>query len=513
MTTHPNPPPDAPASVTPSLHQTHPLEKWLQKDWVRFLVRHLAAERPGRAEPHLLRALRSYANPDATRSDRLLYAPIHFAIDRLRGEVSRETLRAKLAGHPPTLRGIIATARSVAHFGLTTPQRWLHPLFIVWNFTHRCNLRCRHCYQSSTANMAENELTLDEKLRLVDEFARHYLAMIAFAGGEPTLSDDLIPVIARCREHGIHTSLATHGGTLTGELCRRLADVGLNYVEVSLDSVDPERHDRFRGVPGSWKRSVQGLRNVIATKGLRAGVAMCVTRENLHEVEDMIRFAIDLGASCFAHFNFIPVGRGAEQAHLDLSPEQREGLLHLLYRHMNERKIGIISTAPQFGRICLTQPDVDGLVSCSHAGNAAGAKARVVAKYLGGCGAGRTYLCLQPNGDLTPCVYMPDRTMGNLRERSLTDIFQNSPWWDLFCDRDERQGYCGECEYRLYCGGCRARADAYFNRLDHADPGCPRNEEHWRRLCSHGQDAAQGNGQRHDLTGSPRPCSIDAPRH
>ena len=465
-----------------SLTYTHSLEKWLGRRWVRFWLRKLSADRPGTCEPHLYTALASYGDPQPRIHERIIYGPIHKIIDRMRGSISRKQLRAKLAGHPPTLRGIVATARSVGRYGLTVPQRWLNPLFVVWNFTNRCDLNCRHCYQSSTIQSSDHELSLFEKLNLIDQFGRHYVAMIAFAGGEPTLSQDLNPCLLRCKKYGIHTSLATHGGLLTRERCKSLAEAGLRYVEVSLDSVDPEKHDRFRGQPGSWQRSVQRIKNVVATEGLRAGLAMCVTRYNYHEAEAMLQFAYDLGISCFAHFNFIPVGRGADLIDQDITPQQREALLRLLQEWMNSRRMGIISTAPQFARLCLQHTDVESMVSCSHAGNAGGTKARVVAKYLGGCGAGRTYACVQPNGDVTPCVYMPTRIMGNVRDKTFTEIFQQSAWWDLFCNRNAREGQCGVCEYRNYCGGCRARSDAYLNRLDHSDPGCINNMEQWLKL-------------------------------
>jgi len=464
-----------------SLDYSHPLEKWLRRDWVRFFLRKLTEERPGTTRPHLLSALTSYADPEAPLSERLVYWPIHKIIDRLRGSLSPAELRQKLAGHPPTMRGILATTRSIGRFGLTKPQRWLNPLFVVWNFTNHCNLHCRHCYQSDRLNH-NDELSLKHKLDIIDQFGRNFVAMVAFAGGEPTLSEHLEPVLARCQKYRMHTTLATHGGLLTKERCRNLADLGLRYVEVSLDSTDPEKHDKFRGSPGMWHRSIEGIKNVVATPGLRAGLAMCVTRDNFPEVEDMLRLCLELGVSCFAHFNFIPVGRGREMAQQDISPQQREELMLLLHKWMQTRRIGVISTAPQFGRICLTHSDENGLISCSHAGNAPGNKARIVAKYLGGCGAGRTYACLQPNGDVTPCVYMPDRVMGNVRHRSFSDIFQSSPWWDLLCDRDEREAHCGQCDFRYYCGGCRARADAYFNRLDQADPGCLNNLSQWRQL-------------------------------
>ena len=485
MTEHPsNTQSESPAVA--SLEYTHCLEDWLKRPWLRRLLGYVSRNRSGTAKPHLQRALETYGDAGAPAHERLAYWPIHRAIDRLSGSVSRETLRERLCDHAPTIRGIVSTSRSVAHFGLTIPQKWLYPLFVVWNFTNRCNLKCRHCYQSSDSRGSSGELSLSEKLSLIDELGTNYVAMVAFAGGEPTLSRDLEPALSRCQSYGMHTTLATHGGLMSPERCKRLAGLGLKYVEISLDSIDPARHDSFRQTPGAWKRSVEGLKNVISTDGLRGGLAMCVHRDNLDEVASMLEFACDLGVSCFAHFNFIPVGRGVEMADMDISPAQREDLLELLRSWMQSKRIGVISTAPQFGRICLSRPQEDALISCSHAGNASGEKARVVAKYLGGCGAGRTYACVQPNGEVTPCVYMPDRIMGNIRRGSFRDIFQQSPWWDLLCDRNARDGACKECEYRNYCGGCRARADAYFHRLDQADPGCIKNLDAWRKIIQNG---------------------------
>jgi len=452
----------------------HPLERWVGRDWVRYILRKITAERPGTARPYLYGALASYGDPRVNLHDRLAYWPIHKIIDRLRGSASRQQLRARLGGHPPTLRGIIATARSIAEFGLTIPQRWLHPLFVVWNFTNRCNLKCRHCYQSSTFQLAHQELTLSEKLSVIDQLGSQYVAMVSFAGGEPTLSADLEPCLARCSEYGMHTSLATHGGLLSRERCRRLARLGLRYVEISLDSIDPEKHDRFRGIAGAWQRGVEGIKNVVATEGLRAGLAMCITKENLHEVERMLHFAYNMGVSCFAHFNFIPVGRGADMIEQDISPRQREELLELLREWMNSRRLGVISTAPQLARLCMMHPDED-------------------------------------SGDVTPCVYMPHHVMGNIRAKSFTEIFQQSRWWDLFCDRNEREGTCAVCAYRNYCGGCRARAAAYLNRLDHSDPGCINNLQQWEKLTQ--QHAAaittiHTNGSSHSFLHHVRSSSI-----
>jgi radical SAM protein with 4Fe4S-binding SPASM domain len=474
---------DEPQLLDLSYH--HPLEDYLATWWMRKLLGFITHKRR-RGGTTMEDIIQSYANPAAPLAQRMMYWPLHKFIDRMRGSVSAEVFRKRIAEHTSTLRGMVNTARSVAEFGLTVPQRWGAPLFAVWNFTNQCNLNCRHCYQDSGHKALANELTLEEKLDVVDQMGEMYVAMVAIAGGEPTLSRDLLPVLQRCRKHGMHTSVATHGGTITPKLAAQLAEAGAKYIEISLDSVHPEKHDAFRGQPGMWQRSVNGMRNVVAQEGLRLGIAMCIHQGNIDEVEDMLRFAVDIGAGCLAHFNFIPVGRGLEMVEGDINPRQREKLLRTLNDWMQSGKIGVISTAPYFGRVCLAHAPIEGKQTCSHAGAGGGLKAKVVAKYLGGCGAGRTYICIEPDGTITPCVYIPHRVLGNVRQRRLEDIFRHNEFWDLLCDRNRRLHHCEVCEFKNYCGGCRARADAYFGELNAGDPGCVFNEKHWEDLVRRG---------------------------
>ena len=463
------------------LDYSHPLETYLAKPWMQRLLGYVSKPRPG-GGTMIEEVIRSYANPEAPIGQRIKYWPLHCFIRRLKGGVSDQTFRRRIAEHRSTLRGFVATARSVAEFGLMLPQRFSVPLIAIWNFTNQCNLRCKHCYQNSDRHQVRDELTLEEKLALIDQIGDAYVPMMSFAGGEPTISKDLLPVLERCRQHGIHTSLATNGTLITPRYAEQLAETGARYIEISLDSVDAEKHDAFRGQPGMWERSVRGMKNVVAQDGLRLGVAMCVHRDNYEEVERMLQFAVDLGASCFAHFNFIPVGRGLNMISSDLTPPQRERVLRTFNEWMQSGRISILSTAPQLGRVSLAFAPLEGLQSCSHVGGGGGEKARVVAKYLGGCGAGRTYVCIQPEGTITPCVYMPQRVLGNIRDRSFVDIFHNNEFADVLCDREDRTHHCQVCEFKYYCGGCRARADAYFGELNAGDPGCILNSKHWDAL-------------------------------
>ena len=462
----------------------HPLEDWLSNHLFRAFLGWLAADRPG--GPHLRRVLQTYGDPKLSWADRLRYALPHYLIRRFKGSVTDERFRQRVGQHGPTVLGLVNTAQSVARFGLSAPQRFVAPLIIVWNFTQQCNLSCAHCYQSASHGKQPDELTLRERLNLVDRAAAAFVPMIAFAGGEPTLDPDLLPVLRRCREHGIHTTIASNGTTLTPERVAAYAEAGVQYFELSLDSVDPERHDRFRGQAGAWRRTVQALRNIAdhPDPNVRAGLAACITQDNFDEVEDLIRLAIDLKCCAFCHFNFIPVGRGRGMTRHDLTPRQRDWLLRRLNDLAQSRQIGVLSTSPQFGRTCLAYAPIDGMVAASHLGAAGGEKARVVAKYVGGCGAGRCYMCIEPNGDCTPCVYMPHRVFGNVRQRSLGELFRGNPYWDLLCDRDRRDGHCQVCSFKNYCGGCRARADAYYGDPAGADPGCLFNEDMWDQLVA-----------------------------
>lgn len=430
------------------------------------------------------RMCRNYNNPGLTRGERLKWrlpaAIIDYALQR--ANLDKPMMTEKLFHHQPTVRALALAGRSIARFGLAAPQRFAAPLMVVWNITQACNLRCVHCYQNATARPAADELTLEGKLRVVDQMGTAGVPFLAIAGGEPLLSPDLWSVLARARERRIHVSLATNGTLLTPRNVARLLAAGVKYVEVSVDSVLPQEHDSFRGQPGAWQRAIQGIRNSVKG-GMRTGYATCFTRNTVETVDDVIEFAISLGCRTFSHFNFIPVGRGREMIDADLTPPRREWLMRRLVDHLQEGRINIISTAPQFGRSCVAYAPPEGLFATGHAGAGKGSKTMVLSRYVGGCGAGRCYCAIQPNGDVTPCVYIPMCKVGNLRSQSLAQIWECS-LFDVLSDRGDRLDHCAICADREYCGGCRARALAYLNDIRAGDPGCGRNRDLWDELTA-----------------------------
>jgi len=202
------------------------------------------------------------------------------------------------------------------------------------------------------------------------------------------------------------------------------------------------------------------------------GMATLMSKDTLGEIDDILDLAEDIGITKVIFFNFIPTGRAKDIEEKDLTPDEREVFMKELYREMGRRKIEVLTTAPQYARICLLVEG--GPVSPAHFYAGGNYAAKTLAEFVGGCGAGRIYAGIQPDGVVVPCVFMPI-PVGNIRERSFRDIWDSSREFNLLRDRDNFTGHCRNCEYRNFCGGCRARAYYYKSSLLADDPGCIRN--------------------------------------
>ncbi len=389
-------------------------------------------------------------------------------------EEAKEVLR-----DPPVRRGIELVLRGIAEYGITVPQEMPAPFLIVWNFTNMCNLKCLHCYQRADSPLPD-ELTLAEKLRVVRELDRAGVASIAFSGGEPLIHPHFLRVAKEAADRGIYVAVATNGTALANmDYVKKIKEAGVRYLEVSIDSSRPEAHDWFRGVKGAWRLSVKGLRNAVEL-GFSTAMATTLTKMNIDEIGGILDLAEDIGVQRAVFFNFVPTGRGKDIVDMDLDPAEREEVLRRLFKENSRRNLMIVSTAPQYGRVSL-QLSGGKEVSPTHfyVGGDPGLEA--LADFVGGCGAGRIYAGLQPNGDLIPCVFLPIK-VGSLRESGFWDLWTKSPLLLKLRDRSQLKGFCGKCPYKYICGGCRARAYAYTGDVMGPDPGCIYNIKVWREI-------------------------------
>ncbi|MGC9166966.1 MAG: radical SAM protein [Thermoplasmata archaeon] len=383
-------------------------------------------------------------------------------------------------------KGIALTLRSVARYGITKPQIFEAPLLIVWNITKQCNLKCLHCYANAGPFKHKDELTLNEKLNVVDQFDELGVPILSFSGGEPLISPDFWKVAEYASKKGMYTTIATNGTLLTKQNVEKLKNIGIKYVEVSLDAPEPKTHDMFRGVEGAWERTVEGIKNVVQTGAFDTAIATTATRYNISEIPQMIDLAISLGVKKFIVFNFVPTGRGKDIIMQDLSPKERNDLLNYLYDRWQEKKIDIFSTSPTYSQIGIERvlAGIGKTYSPTHFASADYGSAGVaLAEFIGGCGAGRLYASLEDNGDVGPCVFLPIK-VGNVREKPFKEIWENSKVLQDLRNRDLYEEACKSCVFRNPCGGCRARAYGYFGNYLGPDPGCTYNQKFYEQALS-----------------------------
>lgn len=380
-----------------------------------------------------------------------------------------------------------ATPKECSALSAYSAAPFARPYVVSWNLTYRCNLACEHCYLDaggtplvSTENFADrSELGTEECFRVIDEiagFAPECLTILT--GGEPLLRRDILEIVRRAAERGLWVVVGTNGVRITEKVASRLAEAGARGLSLSLDALDPDRHDRFRNVRGAWRNTVEGA-EILNRTGLPFIVQTTAGSHNSGELEAIADFAHDrLAAKVWNLYFLVPTGRG--QFVSDMTSAQYDEVLNSLYRIQRKYdRLMLVNAkcAPHYIKTVLendsgpTDPiRADGL-SASALPWAGSSPIRTYSGGAGGCPAGTHYMGIRPNGDVTPCPYLPVFA-GTLRRSTLAELWTSS---DLFADvrrRSSLGGRCGACELNAQCGGCRARAYGMTGDLMAEDPLC-----------------------------------------
>jgi radical SAM protein with 4Fe4S-binding SPASM domain len=348
---------------------------------------------------------------------------------------------------------------------------FVRPYVVSWNLTYRCNLACEHCYldagpaaRVTTDNFADrSEMSTEECCKVADQIAAFAPeALTILTGGEPLLRRDILAIIRHAAGRGLWVVVGTNGVRITANVARHLADAGARGLSLSLDALDPARHDAFRKVRGAWENTVQGA-GILNEVGLPFIVQTTVGSHNRGEIEAIAEFAHrHLAARVWNLYFLVPTGRG--QFVSDIAPEEYDTILATLARVQRDyagRMIVNAKCAPHFIRTVFEEA-------------ALGRPAPFLRAYsggAGGCPAGTHYLGIRPNGDVTPCPYLP-QFAGNLRHETLGAVWADSDLFKRIRQRNTLGGRCGDCELQSHCGGCRARAYGVTGDLMAEDPLC-----------------------------------------
>ena len=329
-------------------------------------------------------------------------------------------------------------------------------MIVSWNTTNACNMNCPHCYRDA-GKAAPNELTTSEAKTMLQQISaagdnyKHAPKIMIFSGGEPLLREDIFELVEYAASQGLRPVFGTNGILLTSDVVKKLKESGAAAMGISLDSIDPEKHDSFRGVPDGFNKTVEGMKNC-REMGLRFQIHTTVMDWNYDEIEKITDLAVELGASAHHIFFLVPTGRGASLAAGIMKAKKYEHILERIVERQKDIPIELKPTcAPQFMRIAKQK--------------------NVEMRFTRGCIAGISYCLIGPTGNVQPCAYM-DMNLGNVRETPFTEIWQNSPVFDELRTMDY-SGKCGICDYKDVCGGCRART-AYYHKGDYmaSEPWC-----------------------------------------
>jgi radical SAM protein with 4Fe4S-binding SPASM domain len=246
---------------------------------------------------------------------------------------------------------------------------------------------------------------------------------------------------------------------LNRESLIHLKQAGLRRLALSLDGPNPALHDSFRGVPGSFARTLDAMQcaNDI---GLPVQINTTVSRRNIAELENVLYVVKKFRIVMWSLFFMVPTGR-AEAADLP-SPEEFESAFARIYRLAQDVPFKVKTTEAQHYRRYLLQRRRQLNVGETVANGVSG---------ILPINEGKGFMFISHTGEVQPSGFLPV-SAGNVRQAHVSDIYRDSELFRQLRDTDNLLGKCGDCEFRNLCGGSRARAYAVSGNAFAEDPSC-----------------------------------------
>ncbi len=344
---------------------------------------------------------------------------------------------------------------------------------VVWNMTRRCNLKCVHCYaQAVDVEGHKDEISTEQAKAMINDLAAYGSPVMLFSGGEPLVRKDLVELASHATSKGMRAVISTNGTLITKEKAKELKDVGLSYVGISLDGME-EVHDKFRAVPGSFKKALQGIENCQA-EGLKVGLRFTINNRNVQEVPGIFKLLkeLEVPRACFYHLVYS--GRGSDLIKEDLSHADTRKLLDLI---MDETRA--LYDAGMEKEILTVDNHADGPYVWERLMREDKKRADEVMELLQfneGNSTGRGIGCISWDGSVHADQFWRNHTFGNVLERPFSEIWDDPNIELLHKLKDKKphvKGRCATCRYLNICGGnFRARAEAYYDDIWAEDPAC-----------------------------------------
>jgi radical SAM protein with 4Fe4S-binding SPASM domain len=296
------------------------------------------------------------------------------------------------------------------------------PLSVHLDLTYRCNERCIHCYLDHADH---GEMSTAEIEDVLTQLAEAGVFFLTFSGGEVLLRRDFFHLVEHARRRLFNLKIKTNGVMIGDNEARRLRQLGVEQVQLSVYSHRPEVHDAITKLPGSLQRTVEAIR-CLRSHGLKVTIANVLMTANSFDNDGVIALANQLGASYTVDPTVTPKIDGS------LSPLALRIPGHELHNVFRNPQL-----VPNVGEFCAAPPPPDKDVMEGYP-----------------CSAGHTACYISPYGDVFPCVQFPLPT-GNVRRQKFLDIWRHSPQLaEVRAIRTKDLVTCSICAHAGTCTRC-----------------------------------------------------------
>lgn len=349
---------------------------------------------------------------------------------------------------------------------------------VVWNSTRTCNLKCRHCYMSSDAKKYANELTTAEAKQFIDDLADFNVPVLLFSGGEPLIRPDFFELADYAAKKGVRPTLSTNGTLITPEVARKIKDIGVGYVGISLDGLR-EVNDKFRGKAGAFEAAMNGIKNCVAVDQ-RVGLRFTINHHNIQELENIFDFIEEENINRVCFYHLVYSGRGNQMMDEDVTAEESRRAMDIIIRRTRDfEERGLKKEILTVDNHC------DGVYMYLKAlQEGKDELAQQIKKYIsmnGGNRSGMAFAEVDPLGYVHPDQFTQHHTFGNVRERKFGDIWQDTTNLIMAGLKDRKpllKGRCSKCKFLDNCNGnFRTRAEARTGDFWESDPSCYLTDE------------------------------------
>jgi len=344
------------------------------------------------------------------------------------------------------------------------------PYIVIWEVTQACDLACVHCRACAQPKRNPLELSTDEGKRLIEEIAQMQVPVFVLTGGDSIKRPDLFELIEHAGKVGVRVSL-TFSATplLTREVVQRLKESGLARLAVSLDGSHREMHDTFRGMSGSFDRTMQAIEWANQVE-LSVQINTTFSRSNVEDFENIAALMETKNIALWSVFLLVPTGRG-KIADL-LSAEEFESLFAKLHGLSRRASFHIKTTEAQhYRRYVLQQQVAERRSGRAQSADVSTKVQDTVGRAPRGLNDGKGFVFVSHTGEVFPSGFLPFAA-GNVRFDSLSRVYRESPIFQQLRDPTLLGGKCGACEFKHICGGSRARAFAMTGDPLAEEPCC-----------------------------------------